>query len=655
MNVGSASLAHFPAEVMADITFWLNATDLCHLFWTGSTRLTFVLKSGGVTEFHYVLDGTMPKEGIVRWPTLVHTFPKLRAISIVIKSPKNSFIAPVSDVRPDLLPETIEKIRFGFLNAESCFQRYPRDFQVSFPHQLPLAQRAELGNYTDSEETPEENQEDYADENNEILNFTDAKLRVKALVEKLSPPRPMRIYTQSDYVESAWNDSDLFNWSKVFPRLKRISLLGSSTWSEQEILNLHSGVEWLQLNSSSLMHLDHLQTRTHPVLAFAANPNHIYCNLSESVQPLIATPNLTTALHIRTVELSSGASWDQLPLLPPSVTSLTMFIPKDPQEDEPYESPKWPAALTSLSLTCDLLPLQWPPRLKDLHLSLQSRAKCSTIRALPSTLESVRLEDSSPVGNAWNHHRTLLLPSGLLSLTPIVDQYCVLKTPEGRVCTVDSIQSLTARFTRLESLNLPHWENLSDETLPHLPTTLTSLCASVIFKVPETNPTKFPAAPATSNLKSTAWPPKLKTLQLWHVKNVIPDGSFSESLPKTLTYLHISTAFKTCFFEKLPPNLLYLYAVGTFYNQPSPLLTALLPRNLVCLRSPPGTYDSSECVLLLPRTMVSADILFPCSLKGDVCRLLPPSLSLQTVYIECSLAFDLPPKRQRSATDLSDN
>lgn len=639
-------LAQFPAEIMADVTSWLSATDLCHLIWTGNSRLNYVLKSGGVSEFHHVLSGKMPREGIVRWPTLVHSFPRLRSVSIVVEAPQSHCFIPVSDVRPDLLPKTVEEIRFGFLQAESCFQRYPREFDYSFAHQLPLDQRAELGNYTGSEELPEEDQEDFADDNDEIVTFSQAHRRAQDMANAQTPPGPMRLYSQRDYEESVLG-SDGFDWSSLFPRLRRLSLSGHSTWTDQDVLNLHSGIERLHLNAAARLTQGALRGRSSPVLAFTHAPKDTQLlGLTEMVILNEPNPFLSSALHIRTIKFTNAISWDDLAHLPASTTSLTMIA--SPQAEH-HKDPSWPASLTSLTLTNSKLPSCWPSTLKELHLTLNTRLKRSTIRALPATLETFRVVVHSPNNDSWSHSRTLLLPQGLRHLltSPTRDQL-VAASNGLRLWTVDMIQSLADRFPRLESLEIPRSDTLPSGALVLLPATLTFLDASIFFETlaPAAPPTKFPAAPPASNVKPTTWPPNLTHLNINSLQNIRPDRSFAESLPRCLQILYISRAsFKTCFFEKLPPTLVYLNVGSTFYDRTSPLITAHLPRSLMVIRSPAGTFESIDAVLLLPRTIVSADILYPLPVNGDKSRLVPPSLRLETRYLECTVAYDLPPRK----------
>lgn len=637
-------LPQFPVEILRDITSRLNAPDICHLFWTGQSRLIRSLIHGGVSEFHYIIDDKLPNCGVVRWPTLASSFTGLRKFDLQIFPGlefRHSTRIPVSDPRPDLLPSSIEELTLRFLQAEGCFLRYPSDSRYLFPHQFAQEAKVELADYSGSEEMERELLEGgFMDENGEPLTRSEATSRVEELIKNVPIGPAVQLYSQQEYAQGSWTEDGRFNWSQLFPRLRHLSLLGEEMWKDIQQIELPSTLESLRLGAKKPGFIETCYGRPMPLTHFEV-PHFSMLSTSRDALPFLgaATTETLSAEYtnsrVQHLHLRSSSAEISSAYLPRTLNSLGIdFNAKG--SDFRLQPEIWPPHLTTLFLVNGSLPPFLPPGLRKLSMSGCTLPTESQLKALPATLE----EFFWNLGSTWSRSQFLLLPRSLTTLG-------LQGVLESGNCQLHTLQDL-ATFPRLSSLNLGE-STVPVELIEHLPKTLTSLTAS-ITPVPLKKPPKkgkFPQPPASPDLlPSLQWPPSLQALTV-SVRRWVLDATFASDLPCTLRSLTVQHCeVTTTFFEHLPPNLLILEASVEFWSTPSPLLAVHLPKSLTLLNPPPSAFsEAHNAVLLFPRSMSHCSLLYPNSMSGARCRHLPPSWALQSQWVECKPTYDLPPKK----------
>jgi len=626
-------LNRFPAEVLAIITSYVSGFDVCHLFWTGDSKLCRVLQQGGVEVFRLEVTGHMPTNGLNRWPSLVERLSGLLSLTISIDVPYTEDNAPLSHIRPDLLPPTLQEIHFQFLQAESCFVRYPAPFNVVFPHQLPSSQSVELGDYSDSEEWIESDQEDplFPGDDGEPTRLSDLTDLVNQRLDNLPKPVEVSLYDQDRYRSESWDEDGRFNFRKLFPHLRTLSLIGVSSLDPRTLSLLPDSLTCISLKSGSKFEdIESLQNVScFGFLNFSSDWN---ANLRPKSIPFLETIQVdkltfeaTCSTHLTTVVLREpNWQWD-LSLLPRSLTSLTIDRPKT-SSHVTSQDVLWPSMLSHLKLVRCRWPQHWPPALTSLEaLEFHELTKVSQLSALPRGLLHLDL-----------YH-------AIVSWTPAEIRHL----PPSLTCLRAS-RSDTDSLAIKHLTELPCAKNLKElklgattdpELIKHLPRSLTTLTLSCGQSVRK----------AFHHL-----PEGLQSLSI-SMKGQDIEGKVIKLLPRGLKYLHVSCRYIDCdFFEYLPSELMSLTVWSCHRTgKTNPLIPSRLPKFLTQLLIPQSFFAPYETILQIPRGVVNLSLLFPFTLEGKRCHYLPPSLALPAKNVGCSPQYDLPPSPSDEPSDPS--
>lgn len=693
MSASNFSLGRFPVEILQIITAFVTSDELHRLIYTGDKNLIARFESGGVTEFHMEVTEKLPRNGVVFWPTLAHRFKRLRRISINLNIYEQGIKVPISSPRPDLLPPTLEEIFFRFVQAESCFMRFPPVPKHVHPHQLPDDEDAELGTYTDSESDREEEEDaQFSDEKGDMHSYAYVKQRMHNLIDEAPAAPKMCIYPQRKYSKDVWNDDGCFGWTKKFPRLRVLTLLGRPAFNMSHLDNMPSNIEHLTLLSDKLTRnwhnsdgkiskLTYLRLARRLTTMPEPRPFLTHLRATALSQPISLLPCLQT-LQLEVAQWT----WD-LGLLPASLTSLEVSLRnatnisavidsirglKAPSASEMATSsssvkllPQWPRHLASITLSGVLWPSFWPESLESLLDSSCRGITRSNITSLPRKLKSLviknMIEFAQRDSNNWDIEYIKDLPNTItcLSVPSSGAAQRVEKNPrasgaQNRIrnrvwCTEEALLG----FSTLPHLtNLSILSSLSPQTLAMLPATLKTLSCGLILLLPSESPPskKFKLGSPTEDIPwfgELKWPPLLTDLRCMMgdlpEKRLLLDRHFALSLPRQLVKLQIFRGpLHTSFLEALPPGLTSLAGHMSLYGMPSPLLTHLLPRTLTTLNLPAAAFLHQESLVLLPKSLIECSLLYPTSVPASQNHLLPPSFTLRTGLIDCKPAFDLP-------------
>lgn len=614
----------------------------------------------------------LPENGVVCWPSFISRFKRLRKVVININVHYQGLKVPISSPRPDLLPPTLEEIFFCFVQAESCFMRFPPSPTSVYSHQLPQNPDADLETSPEPVPNREEDKKENAkgDDQNSGQHTSEMDVQVP-----ISPK--LRIYTQKDDNNDTWIDDELFNWTKRFPRLRVLTLLGRPAFNAKHLDNMPSNIENLTLLSDRLTRewensagkIRALTYQKHArKLASPSEPRPFLTNVhATSLSYQFSSYTVMDTLKLTVKKWT----WD-LWLLPASLTHLDITIPNTSNdstendshtesttspEQERMDSGKssasqWPH-LTSISLSGVDWPSSWPKSLETLKSHACKRIERQDIASLPRKLKSLTITSAflfmPPEANNWKLEYLSDLPTTITHLNlPACESS--QRTEYGGIrnrfwCTEQALKGFST-FPCLTSIKLTPC--LSPETLAMLPATLKTLDCALNFPVirPPGQMMMMMVPPRDpKTLAELPWPPALTDLRCT-LGDLAPklDRYFAMSLPRQLLKLQIEsgTVF-TDFLETLPPQLTFLgYQMRSHGSTLPSILPRLLPRTLTSLNLPAVDLLDSESIAQFPRSLIKCPPLLSASVLANKKHLLPPSCAIKTSLIACVAAHDLP-------------
>jgi hypothetical protein len=611
-------LSRFPVEVLSIVTSHIDAFDICHLIWTGDRKLCKLLNGRGVEEFRMIVDEKMPKSGINHWPRLVQHLSGLRSLTISINFKYCNADVPLSHVRPDLLPPSLEEVHFRFLQAETCFLRYPPPFDLAFPHQFGDNQSIELGTYSDSEEwfSSDSEEPQFPDESGVLQGISILKASVLKQLKQLPAPPTMRLYDHQYYGEGSWNKADVFNFAKYLPNLRILSLRGFAAFNPSTLKHLPSSLESLRL--SSTVNFKGMKKAYVKQITF----DQFDGDWDATARPKLLRhlSNITTTCILPEIMVSKSVTrltlnqpdWEwNLAALPPNLTHLSISRPTKSSHVTSKDIP-WPSKLSSISLDRCRWPEHWPASLTALHaVGFHELNRVEAVSKLPRTLQSLELfmlDASLP----WVSGHFKALPPNLKTFDV------------GFILVADIFSSLPKSITSMKNLQLTSYEDCK-----LLPPNLKEFTIS-------------DSKVGTFTLKYL--PKSIESLTI-RCRGSQVNGKIAKDLPRGLRNLHVHCSeVSSDFFEDLPPDLSTLIIWGEIRGASSPLIISKLPKHILRINLPTEVYTPDETILLLPRGVLIHDIRFSFSVSGDRTKFLPPSLRLMKSDTRANPDYDIPDK-----------
>jgi hypothetical protein len=535
----------------------------------------------------------------------------------------------VSDIRLDMIPPTVQTVKFRFVQAESCFLRFPSPPSISFPHQYASDDLVDLGTFSDSESWEESDDEEalFQDFDGSMQTFASLKSSVLQTINRLPSPAPVCVNSQKYHPSDAWIGDGVFHFAKYLPNLRELSLLGSPAITPS-LLNLFpSTLQHLELDSFKVNNLEEVNFER---LSFSSVERDWNANLRPDLikrLSYIQAPSIaiqTTMSHVTTLVLQYPGNWEwNLALLPPSLTRLSVMSPVKSSPNTSTDA-EWPKGLTSLSLDACRWPERLPPLLKTLQFSHYDELhSVEQVQNLPRTLRHLETQMSAHALD-WNAEHAKALPD------------------------------LTNLRISLRDHMLPR------EFLAALPRSITHLNAGrfvlpsdLAFAPPNLKVLSFgtnsEGSPFIEALPPFL-PPCLEELEI-SVRSQAPvlGASFASALPPGLLSLTIwSGRISGDFLCHLPQNLRRLTVWGQIKQQISPLTVSRLPQTLTHINLPAKVYLEESYMILLPRGLITYERILDSGLRGNLAHHLPPSMRLETSNTRATPKHDLPDKLPQS-------
>jgi hypothetical protein len=426
------SLAHFPTEVLSQITYNLDGFAISLLWFTGSARLRYIFSKGGaVSRFSLSRDPyDVSTPDYICWPSIISKFPSLEEFSI------NGFaIRSLNATMIQMLPPTLKYLHMDMKSLLSS------DVLATHFTELNHVHVQSLGSISDAElntlcSIP----------TLESLRCTISAGNIKTAISHL--PRTMKSLTLNGYLNKIMGAIPFLP-----PTLTELSLGSLSDFSIGDLHLLPQTLVILKLRRSLSYIIHHASWPPHLTELDIISSGPLDISLS-------AIPNVN---FLRLDSYDGLDISDMTSPLPSSITDLTLIGLSEETALKMSQFP-WPPKLRSLSTSettnSDVIFInRLPPTLKRLFSQSTFKAMLTDWMNLPKDLMMLKLPYCRDVDyNVVIPH----LPRGITELQI------------GLTCVVLS-ESWKLLPPQLRSLSVYH-DHFTDETLLILPQSLTILC-----------------------------------------------------------------------------------------------------------------------------------------------------------------------------------